>query len=741
MRRKNQTAISAPIRPNATMIAGPLCVLLVATLAAGTASAAPDDAGAAAPLGSGVTPVSDHVLLGRIAAIVRADKPGDRAREVGAMAAFNDPRTVAMLSYLARHEDSDDVAVAAVRSLGGLALGGRADALNKLAAISVAPRPATADAALTTLGTLAPSTDALAVLLRVARDRDLPSERRKHAIDVIRARFPGQKVQTPRLAGPAIITVVGGGIAGGYTLAAVGRWAKADSGAFFGGLTGALIGTGTGYLMGRELSLDRKAWYTGALGWGIVGGELLSGALIAGPSDEVRGTIGVVSELVLGFAAYRFADDMDRTAGDVALTHLSGLAGIMLGNAISELAYYKLGTRGRNGAVFAATAAAVGISTALGPTTQFSPGDRTLIAFTTFEGFWYGGFLADIAYDSPSEQFRAASNTDRTGTLRFEDFEKPLGERIVRDVDAAGMLLGTSVGFLTGVVVSQRSDVSHGDVAQMLVFGGYGKLLGAGLTLLGNADRNRINSAQLVGGGLGIALGAATMDSLAFSGGDVALVPIATTWGLFHGLAVGAWLQDRGRLKGDQFVGMSLTTGALFGVAAIAFAQEFELTNLQATMGSTGAFWGAWLSGWTAARANAKSENTLLAAAVGGDVGAALTAVLVSPVIKLDPMILAGASFGGLSLAGLGTLITAMGTDDDNALMTANIVGSAVGLVAGGLIARSIVNSRAQQAASAGSVGPLADDDEPWSLPAINAAPLMQDGRLSGVSLQVSDTF
>jgi len=714
---------------------------LLLALVATAAQAAP----ATLPIES--TRVADADLLRHVTAALHARKPMDRATKARKIGALFDPRTPRILWYLAEHDRSTHVAVAATGALGELARGGSEVAEDILALLAGAWRHDAAAQAIRELGKLAPSARAFDALLRVGRTSTLPAARRKLAIDALRKNWPARRGELPRLAGPALLPAVVGAAAGGYTLAAVGRWAKADSADVYGWMTGILIGGGTGYLFGREMTLARQTWYASGLTWGVLGGELLARTVVSRPHTRTASSFGVAGELAFAALSYRLADTVDLDEGGVAVANLAATTGLLFGNGLAELGYHAMSSQARNGLVLGTTIGALTAGVAVAPTLKFTRGDAALVAYTTFEGLWFGGPIGDIAHEDLEERRDAFRDSNPGGDPLPDNLAREDPDRVVRDAENAGFMLGPAVGFTVGLILSQHTDLQPSDSAQMLVFGGYGKLLGAGLAMLLDVrSDNGITASHLAGGVVGIAAGAATTDSLHFRDGDLALVPIATMWGFFHGGAIAGYSELVGvDLSGTQRAGIVLTTAAALGIGSMAFAQEYDMTNLQATMGSTGAFWGAWIAGWTSARLHKTVETTMMAAAIGGDLGAVATAQMISPAFDLDPLVLAGASFGGLSLAGLGTLVTAMGTDDGDAMMTANIVGSAAGLVVGGVLARMWLDKRPRRRkppkARPHSAAVSRDEPEESTFPMFTGAPVMDDGRMVGMSLQLSGSF
>ena len=145
--------------------------------------------------------------------------------------------------------------------------------------------------------------------------------------------------------------------------------------------------------------------------------------------------------------------------------------------------------------------------------------------------------------------------------------------------------------------------------------------------------------------------------------------------------------------------------------------------------------WGAWFAGWSLALENDVSDS----AAAGRtpaltDVGLATTAILMSQWVQTDPRVLAGANFGGLVGAGLAALFTAMFTTDGDAIIKANLGGTAVGLALGGVLAWVAISDD-RPVKTAGKVGTWhAPAWLRWPFDAVLAAPHAgPTGKLDGV--------
>jgi hypothetical protein len=258
--------------------------------------------------------------------------------------------------------------------------------------------------------------------------------------------------------------------------------------------------------------------------------------------------------------------------------------------------------------------------------------------------------------------------------------------------------VGSTLGLAAGEAIAHVTDLKAGQVGQMAMLSIFGKTLGAGLSLLGEGSDRTITAAQLLAGLGGIGAGVLLRDTLHFSGGDSAAVLVATGAGLWHGLALGGYLNAEDRISGAQFGGLALTLPALFGLGAVAVTQVAEPSPWEVAMGSIGGLWGAWFVAWAAALGDWFDDPSILLAMLGGsDAGLLVTSILVSPIVSLDPMIVAGASVGGLVLTGLATLTAAMLSEDPNTLIATNLVASGLGLAAGGALTWFLLERRSPQ--------------------------------------------
>ena len=628
----------------------------------------------ATPTDVGLVPAPDAALLDPLLATLAA--PNDkRAKVAQRLANLSDPRTIVALRYAALHDRTPEVVDVAVLLLGHF---NHPDAVPALVAIAlgnedVRPHKGALDAL-----SKHPQPAGVEALYAITKDHDADTAVRRDALAVLNRDHPDLLTArgAPVLGGSALLATVGGGYFGGFALASVGTFAGNNDAGGIGWVAGTIIGAGTGYIFGRQLSDERQQYYVSALAWGAWSGTLAAWSLEREPVDTTSADgqfvpadhsrfnktvagLSLLGELGgLGLAVYG-ADALRMSSSDVLVTDITGIASTIATAGALGLVTPREDRRPGYATLLGGGLLGVGVGVAAAPHLHFTTGDTALSVYAAAEGGYYGNFLVDLLLPQrPQEN---------------------------------GVLLGGGLGLLVGGAVAQYTDLRVGNVGEMLLFSSYGKALGAGLSLMGDAHRDTVNLVHLGFGAAGMATAAYLADTTVYSSGDRAVVPIGTLLGLWHGGWLGSLANEFGTNRGGDFVsGTALTGASLLGIGSIALAQSTNLSNIQATMGSTGAFWGAWFAGWTMAlEDNLSGKRVATEFLVGTDLGLATTIALLSPLVDLDPRVLAGANFGGMAAAGLSSLFAAMFSTDKNLVIKANLGGSALGLVAGGLIARA----------------------------------------------------
>ncbi|MBI5610743.1 MAG: hypothetical protein HY902_17835 [Deltaproteobacteria bacterium] len=650
--------------------------LAVASTAVVPASWAADLPQAATPVevASPATPVAastDAALLAPLL-VALAAAPDQRSAALLNLYLGGDPRAIGALRYIALHDQ-----VLAVRQAACRELSRYADRRSIAALLDVAqglendsPNPE----ALTALShhVLPGGAEALYML---AQNADADMAVRRDALEVLARDHPDILAArgVPSVGGSALVATLGAALFGGLALESVGGVAGTGGADLIGAITGGVLGGGAGYVFGRQVSNARQHYYMSAMTWGAAAGYLAARSLINRPygqwgdrvSDEEVGLnrwsagltlLGELGGLVL--AGYS-ADSLNLTSADVATADAIGLGTTIAVAGALGLMPEREDQRPGYAALLAGSLVGVGIGTAAARQLHFTAGDLTLIGYGAAEGLYYGAQLTDLVDPTRSSP--------------------------------SGGALGAGVAGLTATAVSQWIEPTAGNVWETAMFAQYGKLLGAGLTMVATDSNRSAQWAQLGGGALGLAGGAWLSQRTAYRGGDRAIIPIGSLLGLEHGALIGAIYdgQSSGQPSRQLLApGLSLAGLALGGLGAAALGQYTDMTGWQATMGSTGAVWGAWFALWSRVLMNSESETGLATTVlISSDVGLAVSALAVSPLIGADPRILAGATFGGLAGGGLASLFTAMVTTNSDPIIRANLAGSATGLVAGGILA------------------------------------------------------
>ncbi len=700
-----------------TSTAAPSYAQQVAPVAALAEEATP-----AAAAGPPVAMAPDTALLRPLLEALAAP-PGRRPALLKAIFASADPRAVAALRYAALHDRNVAAGEAAIQELGEVPLPEAVSALVEIAVGAEVGRSNTA--ALDALSRHAHPSGPDA-LYRLAANANLDMELRRSAVEVLGRDHPRLLTERgmPPLGGSALLATLGGGYFGGWALSSVGDFAgNRDAGAI-GWVAGAVVGAGTGYIFGRQLSNARQQYYISALSWGSWMGWQLADAVVYQPRDEfggervsadetglsrTRAALALAGELAgLGLAALG-ADRLNLTSADVLTADAMGVAAALGTAGALELMTPQDDSRAGYGTLLVGSLLGLSAGVLTAPNLRFSPGDIALTTYLGAEGAYFGGFLADVLRD-----------------------ERP---------ESGGVLLGGGAGVLAAMAIAQSSELSIGSVGELLLLSSYGKALGGGIALLADQENDTGKLIHLAGGAAGIVAATLFADVTQYESGDLAIVPVATALGLWHGAWAGAIVADNvsNGNESQKIAGLTLLGGSLFGLGGVALAQKVNWTGWQATMGSSGAIWGAWFAGWSLALESGDSMTE-----AGGrmlvltDLGFAASAVLMSPLVDLDQRIMAGANFGGMAGAGLAALFTAMFSNDSDAIIQANLGGTAVGLVLGGVLASiAISDDKPAGASTASSFGPDLPQWLHWPFDAVAAVPHSDPtGKVDGVLLQ-----
>jgi HEAT repeat protein len=175
------------------------------------------------------------------------------------------------------------------------------------------------------------------------------------------------------------------------------------------------------------------------------------------------------------------------------------------------------------------------------PLTTYGRGDHALIGAAAAFGAWHGAFAARL-FDS------------------------------TEDRQLGGALLGSSLGALGGIGLSQFTSVEPLDVLEASLVSGAGSAIGAGLGMaLGEGDRFTAAAIEL--GGLGsLAIASWLASSTEYSKDDLTLIGLSTGFGLAHGAILPSiWgREDDAARTGGALLGAGAGFLAGLGISQVA---------------------------------------------------------------------------------------------------------------------------------------------------------------------------
>ncbi len=603
------------------------------------------------------------VLLDRTAPV------DDRAEAALAMGRLQDPRAIVPLIYAVR-DPEERVQLAVIQALGQFTHLGVERTLADV--LADAGRMVTVQAAAAYALGSQRTASARTALYAVFQQSRQPQPVRRACGEALETFFPGYLASLGESAhavdrrGRALLVPASCGF-GAYALGTIGQYGKSQVAVPIGMLSGLVLGGAGSFLLTQdaEMTMARAGGIVTGGAWGLWTG-LTAGRMAthARPDEELVNTLGLAGE-ALGLVATSLAARHNRyTFNDIVTINLGALAGhnALWGGLL--LASNATDTPQALGALMGASLVSLAGTAAATPRLHFTGGDVALITHGALQGAWIGTWVPALGRSRPS------------------------GDQVW-----GGMLLGSSLGTLGSAVVSQYVDLETKHTAFMATTGGYGYLLGAGLPKLLGVDEPRWTVGTMLGVGIaGTVVGAWARDIVVFDRGDAALTALGTAWGGWQGLSIGAYLDANPNFDFDetQRSGAMMTGAAVGGIATLGVAQVTDVTAWETLMLASGGMWGSWLSLWGNALADSEPRVTWLSNIVASNLGLAATAVLMSPVMKVHPTRVGIVDLAGMSGAALASLGAALVTDDSDTIITANLVGSGAGLLAGVIVASKV---------------------------------------------------
>jgi hypothetical protein len=587
------------------------------------------------------------------------------------LGAFVDPRIEAALTYAVRTE-TEKVRIAAISSL------------------AKQKTPAAGD-----------------VLLSVFLDEDAPKDVREASRVALLEYYP-EKISKDEVAldrrGRWLLVPASAGF-GGYALATVGVLGQNEVGAVIGGFGGTLLGASAAYFLTQKenMPLAQASYLTTGGAWGLGVGLALGGALNestnANSAELVTG-LGLVGELgglALTIATRNNPNITRRTSTDHFEANTIGLMGLLAARGINVLRDdffittidpefgFEVNTPQFADELVISSALSVSSLLAgelLSPKLSFSRSDVGLMALCGYEGGFYGGlspFLStNDSFDDPNA------------------FDEETVARSLVSIGIAGGVLGCGA-------LSQKVELPKQDLGEMFVADSFGKILGVGIPLLAKADGEEpYIGGTLLGGAVGLAASTLLRDEITLTPGDSVLTGFATMLGAWQGFALAEGLTSEGDVDDDLVIGGATLVGlSLGGLGSMALTQKLDLSPWEAVWLSSGAFWGAWFSTFYTLiddQNDANVDDDFLFILGATDLGLGATIAMLSPKLNVHPTRIGIATLGGATGATVASLGMALFSLNGDNIIKANLVGSAVGLLGGGIAAaRYDVNSRTKK--------------------------------------------
>lgn len=678
----------------------------------------------------GLAAKSDARLIDAAAAVFVEADPKVRSARVQALGALADARAVPAIAYVARQDRE-----VTVRREAAVALGSFIGPATEAAVLEIArdeqEELSVRTAAVASLGRQrsASAGNALAGLLQ---DREQSSDVRQAASDAIVEYFPLLAAELKLGAGKVAASAgrwqstVVGAATGAYTLALVGSLSPNEGiGTVVGTFGGLVIGGATANLLARSYDVDEgDALLLGSAGiWSVPVGWFL-GSLTGGPTAECNRACNAVAlgtHVAAMGTTWLLRDKLTLTALDNLEINAAALTGLFL--SLGAVGVPQATDDQRPGFV----------ALAVGPTVGFVAGalfadhlqlSKPMLGLTTFAAL-EGLYALPVL----------------TMGLQPELEPGPLGA-LIRNPDrdrlvAASAWLGVGVG-LGGMLAASAFWQPTASDALLVGFSTVdGNLLGMGLPLLFGGEsawRTGQIASALGGVATGVAGGVLTRKlSLRMHQGDATLALLGTAFAGWQG-AWGIWADQRYNLGNGRSMGLTTTIAGLGSLGALAATQLVDLSAWEAGWLWSGAVWGGWLAGWTAYVLDASGNGTLGAALVGSDIGLVAGALLLSPLVGLDPSRLAWVSVfgvGGMTVASMVAVFVAW-SSPGKPVATANVIGTTAGLAIGAVVSGFLVDG------SGGDAPPTMFGDVP--LPLIGLAPVTQPGgtRVEGMAAQLA---
>lgn len=672
------------------------------------------------------TPVSDP-LSKQVIALLGEPDPTARAGRSRSLAVLGDARAVAPLGYVARRDADPAVRIAAFDALASF----RSAEVERVALESTRDRaeaPEVRAAAARTLGAQR-SRVAEDALVAIVQNADYPAPLRQAATDMLLLSFPARAAElrlaarvgdsSGRLAMLAI-----GGASGAYLLGSVGALAPNNALApvigVFGGL---VVGAVAGQVLGStyDLSLSDSLLLASYGAWsvpvGVFAGLLPFNRYETPPTPAIM----LTTHLAALSAAWLLRRSVQLSEVDAVELNASAVAAMLVVAGLVNLPEPGSDRRLGFAALGLAPVVGLGVGTALAPRLKLTTPLAGLGMLALVEGGLLGGLLGGVFVPGtlPGPLGAGLSN--------------PSKGRQVGALTAIGIGLGGAALLFTtplwNPTVSEATVIGFGAVAGNM-------LAGAAPLLVAGDDGVKASQIGVALGGVagGVAAGFLTRPlGLELRGGDSLLLGLGSLFSVWQGVGWASWLGAGQLVDPARSTALALGTIGVGTVASLAVARGTDLSPAHAGWIFSGAVWGGYLAFLGSLVASADSSGVLGATLVGSDVGFAAGALLLSPLVQVDPAVLAWASVGGLGGAVLASLAWALvaipGYPGEGVRFGIfNLIGTTLGLAIGAGLGATVFRSAPALSLPGVSLPP----------PMVSAMPVVSpDGSFGGAGAQL----
>ncbi len=660
----------------------------------------------------------------------------DRLMKLEALITLGDPRSLNFVAYLARLDRDRKVREAAVAGLAQFGTAGEPPL--KALALDQDDSSSMRVSALRALARV-PTTTAADTLERVAKDGDESDEIRTGAFEALRIASPERAAAMEQnrvitSSGRGLFTALGA-LSGGYTLSLVGTMSASPTvGASAGSFGGLILGGIGANLLARSYPVSRMdaLYMASAAAWSSPLGTFL-GSTTGGPTATCSPPqctavmLATHAAAMTGswFARRLVAPDL----GDVVEINLVAASTLVM----------------TTGALLLPT-----------PTGDERPA-MALLGLAPAAGFIAASAFAKKLHLTPTI---GAAALIAAGELSFT--MAMLGDTFLPTMTSDGQLLGQSVpntrrstqitGLATlgiGLGITGTLVASHwwqptiSDVALIGLGAIDAHLFAAGVPMLvyGETASDETWRSALTGVvGLGAAVGTGFLTKkldLKLERGDLLFVTLGQTFLLVQTAGWTSIATENSSLSPYNALGLTLTATALGGIGLVAAAQKLDLPAWTVAWGYSGALWGGWIGGWSSTVGEWNAKDSAKSVLLGSALGLAATATLVSPLVNISPNTMAWASVGGVAGMTLGTLGAVFFAYDrpGHPVATANIVGTSIGLIGGGLLAHFL---SPRPYGSGDDVGPELPGGLPMPMTNIGPATDVAGRVVPGMSAQLS---